>query len=239
MANFDVQVWDYQFTTSMAKLLTKNTNEVVIGMFIAGKDLTNRCVSIFKKYMKDHKRSQFLLQLDPSLRDNTLGIKVLESVPTLGTIRKKKAPFQATAQSLFCMTEVPHKVKTSEQSKTGLDIVCYGQKNADTLAIFSEKDVKHMKTNEIINLQETSTLFNNIEKMEQNVESVHEMIERCEHYIDGVKEGSIEGDPEIAKMLANALCHLSHLDKTSIEHLLKDHYQDIVMLTSLTHITKS
>ena len=93
--------------------------------------------------------------------------------------------------------ELQYKFAVDNISKTGFDILFYGQEHYDTLAILSKKeDIPYDKVTENLAKQR---LLSNKDLLIRNFEELIYNLKECENYIDNVLAGKESGDPEVGR----------------------------------------
>jgi hypothetical protein len=172
-----------------------------------------------------------LLTLDCSLTKNSLNIR---------TYLPLDFDFGNTAENMCIFVDTPNEVITDNMAATGLDTVLYGQENYDTLSVFwrDASDSTSITMDKIDELKKTQRLFDSGEKLKMNIEGISSLLKNAQEYVDSVEAGKIQGNANVDKALNTALSNVAHITPDSIEKLLKDHYQDLLYISKLTHLIK-
>ena len=127
-------------------------------------------------------------------------------------------------------SECPYEITLNEFEKTGLDIIFYGQDHCDTMAIM-QKDIDN---DEIPRLKETQKLISNKDLMSKNFQEVIANLTECEKYIDGILNGTIEGDSELGRTLEDCLGQFSTDDMDLLDSLVASNFEDALLISSLS-----
>jgi hypothetical protein len=156
-----------------------NSKEGLLGMYITCKNLDERGLSVVSYYSQlfqaEKKKAvipfPLVMMVDPKLEDNRLQVKILNLVSSF----IHRSP-------IFC--ECSYTYAVDDYSKSGLDILFYGQDHNDTLSILSthqersEKEIKDIMTNQ--------KLLSNKDLMSRNFGEVIKNLKECEKYIKQV-----------------------------------------------------
>lgn len=172
-----------------------------------------------------------LLTLDCALERSSLSIK---------TYLPLDLDFGSTAENLCIFVDTPNEVITDNMDATGLDTILYGQENYDTLSVFwrEASNSTSLTMDKIEELKNSQRLFNSGEKLKMNIESISALLKNAQEYVNAVEAGTIPGDNNIDRAINTALSNVAHLTPDAIEKLLKDHYQDLLYISKLTHLIK-
>ena len=88
-------------------------------------------------------------------------------------------------------------------------------------------------------LDAPATILSDTESMHRAVLRLLEAISVCHAYVHAVREGRIDGDPELATAIHAALNVVPTVDSASFMQLFNGHVQDLLMILYLAGLTKT
>jgi hypothetical protein len=171
-------------------------NEGMLGMYISCKKLDEHglaLVGYFNKLFQDDKKRALIsfpliMMVDPTLSENKLSIKILNLV-------------SGFLKTIPILCELTYNFAMSQQQRTGLDVLFYGQEHFDTLAILSQQKDGGISESRVADLMKNQKLFTNKELMLRNMTQLCLNMRECEEYIEGVVAGRRPADPHVAHAL--------------------------------------
>lgn len=86
-------------------------------------------------------------------------------------------------------------------------------------------------------MRDAQSLHDNARLLELNVENIVAAVAACQDYTKRVISGEIEGDHRVSKLLDAALTSISQLSASSVETLLREHYQDLLFVQHICTLT--
>lgn len=113
---------------------------------------------------------------------------------------------------------VPFELLTSDQEKIGLDAIKL-RKGASGAGVHS--------------------LVSELDSLQSSVRKLVELIETVSEYTKKVVDGTITPDNNVGRMLFAALAVLPKLDASSVERLIQNNVQDLLLLVYLSNLTKT
>lgn len=230
---------DKSYVKFMKKYLTKNTDEVLVGMFYVSNEsqefnniefLTayNAINLLLKSDIK-----AIILTMDASASNQSLNLRTFSQLDyNLGT----------TNECLAVFNDVPYEIIIEDDIEVGYDNTgLHGQEIFDTLSLYWRQatNSESLTMDKFDELKEMQKLFSTTEKLKINISYIAEMLNSAMKYVDDVVNGKISGDPEIGRALSSCLSKISDISFDSIETLLRDHYQDLLTLSKLTNQIKT
>ena len=234
-------VYKTEYDAKMRTLLSKGTKEEVVGLFFVRSGVLKAgpsehgLISAFQVHRENRGKKRdalsphLLLSLDPKLKDSSLAISVHKMLDF---------SFGKTQEMLGCLSELPFEIMVEDLSHSGLDQIVYGQEQIDTLGLMSSKLNDSDVRENLDAMQQSQKLYDNTRILELNVENIVSAIGECENYVKSVIEGEREADPQITRLLYAAISAVSEIKATSIEQLLKEHYQDLIYVQTITNLTQ-
>ncbi len=213
----------------MKTLLTKGTNEEIVGLFYVPLNATQAStltdialLQSFNMNKTERKRAKnyLLLKLDPKFQNSdSLGMRIYQQID-LG--------FSDLRNDLGVLSEVPFEVRTRDMRESGLETIVYGQDHYDILGIFtSELRDKDVSLKELSSKQK---LFSTSKLLELSIENVVKGIESCRAHISRVQKGELPPNPQVASLLHAAIEPLKKIQASEVEALLREHYQDLLFV---------
>ena len=82
-------------------------------------------------------------------------------------------------------------------------------------------------------------MYLDIELVKKKLIEVVHLLSRCEAYISDINSGALQPKSEVGRMLNNCLSQLSQIDTKSIEAMVQDNFQDLLMVGSLSKLTQT
>ena len=175
-----------------------------------------------------------MLSMDPTLKNGTMDIRLYAQYGV---------SFEGIEKRLACLADVPYTIETKDLGRTGLDVVCFGQEHFDTISLLlnqrEDKGSQDEQQDHLQELMKRQKLYSNVELFRKNVEDVIEMIERCLRYVNQVLNKEVTPNPEVGRQLNTTLTRFSKMDAESVFRLAQESYQDLLMISSLSKLTKT
>lgn len=125
-----------------------------------------------------------------------------------------------------------------QYQRSGLDVLFYGQEHFDTLAILSQRQnaPDQFSEEKVADLMKNQKLFSNRELMQRNLQQLTVNMGECEEYIQGVIDGKIQPDQEVARALNACISQFSTDDLAILEAMVRENFHDAVMVNTLAKL---
>jgi hypothetical protein len=88
----------------------------------------------------------------------------------------------------------------------------------------------------VSDLMKNQKLFSNKELMQRNLSTLCANLAECEDYIKEVIEGKRQPDSEVARALNHCISQFSSGDLALLEGMVKENFQDAVMVNTLARL---
>ena len=88
-------------------------------------------------------------------------------------------------------------------------------------------------------LIKTQKLLSNKDLLLRNFSELIYNLQECEGYINDVLEGKLKGDPEVGRMLNHCMSQFSTDDMKVLENMIKENFEDAIMISSLAKLQKA
>eukprot|EP01116_Phalansterium_solitarium_P009095 TRINITY_DN23115_c0_g1_i1.p1 TRINITY_DN23115_c0_g1~~TRINITY_DN23115_c0_g1_i1.p1 ORF type:complete len:286 (+),score=83.91 TRINITY_DN23115_c0_g1_i1:37-894(+) len=183
--------------------------EVVVGWYSSGPVINEASVMIQDFYGREMNGNPIHMTVDTTLANDTMAIKAWSH--TSITLNDK------TLGSHFL--PVPLEIQTNDQEKIGLDAIKLRKGGVVGSGVHS--------------------LVGELESLQSSVRKLVELIDTVADYVKKVVDGTIPGDNNVGRLLCASLAVLPKLDAGSLERIVQNNVQDLLLLVYLSNLTKT
>ncbi|GAA5794767.1 maintenance of mitochondrial structure and function-domain-containing protein [Helicostylum pulchrum] len=207
----DRPVVDREHYRSMYELHQRvNPEEIILGWYTAGADLTASCTPIHTFFAEDVAPFQPI--------HVTVDTEALFKTSDMGLRAYASAPVGFAGRSGDCMfLSVPCEVKYLDAERSGLDMLSSAKSNENR----------------------TASLISDMDHLEIAIAKLQEMLERISKYVDSVCDGSVEPNNAIGRYIMDTVSVVPKIDSTAFEKMFNSHLQDLLMVVYLANMTRT
>ncbi|ORE10229.1 hypothetical protein BCV72DRAFT_30219 [Rhizopus microsporus var. microsporus] len=187
-----------------------NPEEIILGWYTAGKDLTPSCTPVQSFFTEDTSPFQpihITVDIDALFKSSDMGLSAYACAP-VGFSSKP-------GDCLFL--SVPCEVKYLDAERSGLDMLASAKSNDNR----------------------TASLISDMDHLEIAVTKLQEMLERISKYVDGVVSGEVQPNNAIGRYIMDTVSVVPKIDSTSFEKMFNSHLQDLLMVVYLANMTRT
>ncbi|RCH78912.1 hypothetical protein CU098_002867 [Rhizopus stolonifer] len=187
-----------------------NPDEIIVGWYTAGADLTPACTPVHSFFAEDVAPFQpihITIDTDALLKTSDMGLRAYASAPVGFSTKPGDCMFLS----------VPCEVKYLDAERSGLDM----------LASAKSKETR------------TASLISDMDHLEIAITKLQEMLERISKYVDSVVDGSVPPNNAIGRYIMDTVSVVPKVDSTAFEKMFNSHLQDLLMVVYLANMTRT
>ncbi|OBZ83283.1 Eukaryotic translation initiation factor 3 subunit F [Choanephora cucurbitarum] len=207
----DKYVLDKDHYRSMYDLhLRVNPDEIILGWYTAGADLTPACTPVHSFFAEDVAPFQpihITIDIDALMKTSDMGLRAYASAPVGFSTKPGDCMFLS----------VPCEVKYLDAERSGLDMLASAKSNESRSA----------------------SLISDMDHLEIAITKLQEMLERISKYVDSVVDGSVPPNNAIGRYIMDTVSVVPKIDSTAFEKMFNSHLQDLLMVVYLANMTRT
>jgi len=213
----DQPMVDIDFHHTMFELHQRaNPKEIIVGWYATGNSIPLASSLIHEFYGKEiratlNKELQHPVHLtiDTTLTNNRMNIQAYTSA-NIGAITPE-------GPQGFMFLPIVCELKLPESERIGLDLVTRAKTAPNR----------------------TTALLSDLDNLEGSVQSVRDLLDTAQKYVDGVIKGNVQPDVNVGRQLMDAVASLPKIDHQQFEQMFNSNLQDLLMVVFLSNLTRT